>query len=181
MPGGACLESARRLGASNPPLAGTLAANLALGGVEQAVWRRSVRYPGSASGSEPGDGFRGGYNRWVGRKAGVGAPAFVMPRSRSSGVGSRKRQMSRLLLPQAPIPYLPIGQCGDSLSPPTRPGFPAAPMQANPLSDSPDARGGRGSRGSRPRLRASAIRRAGSPARRDRRAGSRSPSASSAG
>ena len=32
MPAGACLESARRLGASNPPLAGTLVANLALGG-----------------------------------------------------------------------------------------------------------------------------------------------------
>src|SRR5215204_5821420 len=80
MPAGACLESARRLGASNPPLAGTLAANLALGGYEQAVWRRSVRYPGSASGGEPEAGFRGSYNRWVGRKAGVGAPAFVMPR-----------------------------------------------------------------------------------------------------
>ena len=79
MPAGVCLESARRLGASNPPLAGTLAANLALGGYEQAVWRRSVRYPGSASGGEPGDGFRGSYNQWVGRKAGVGAPAFVMP------------------------------------------------------------------------------------------------------
>jgi hypothetical protein len=179
MPAGACLESARRLGTSNPPLAGTLAANLALGGYEQAVWRRSVRYPGSASGSEPGDGFRGGYNRWVGRKAGVGAPAFVMPRSRRSGVGSDKCPGS--CSHKLRFPYLPIGQCGDSLSPPTRPGFPAAPMQANPLSDSPDARGGPGSRGSRPLLRASAIRRAGSPARRDRRAGSRSPSASSAG
>src|SRR5215217_8064939 len=86
MPVGACLESVRRLGASNPPSAGTLAANLALGGYEQAVWRRSVRYPGSASGGEPGDGFRGGYNRWVGRKAGVGAPAFVMPRESEVGI-----------------------------------------------------------------------------------------------
>src|SRR3712207_1671409 len=93
MPVGACLESARRLGASNPPLAGTLAANLALGGYEQAVWRRSVRYPGSASGGEPEVGFRGSYNRWVGRKAGVGAPAFVM--SRESEVGSRESEVKQ--------------------------------------------------------------------------------------
>jgi hypothetical protein len=90
MPVEACLKSARRLGASNPPLAGTLAANLALGGYEQAVWRRSVRYPGSASGGEPDFGFHGSYNRWVGRKAGVGAPAFVMPRE--SEVGGRESE-----------------------------------------------------------------------------------------
>src|SRR5215218_4442640 len=100
MPAGACLESARRLGASNPPLAGTLAAYLALGGYEQAVWRRSVRCPGSASGGEPGDGFRGSYNRWVGRKAGVGAPAFVMPRE--SGVAGRESKETYVPAPALP-------------------------------------------------------------------------------
>ena len=53
----ACLDSRSRLGTSNPPLAGIAAAHLALGGCEQAVWRRSVRNPVSASGQEPDNGF----------------------------------------------------------------------------------------------------------------------------
>src|SRR5215218_2241786 len=104
MPAGACLESARRLGASNPPLAGTLAANLALGRYEQAVWRRSVRYPGSASGGEPGDGFRGVYLQPMGGEKGwrwrAGLCHATRVGSRESGVNTSPTPV----LTEHPIP-----------------------------------------------------------------------------
>ncbi len=173
MPRRACLQSRSRLGTSNPPLAGTLAANLAFGGCEQAVWRRSVRNPESASGHEPGDGFGEVTTDELLRKAGVGALAFVVCGSRKSRVESRESTVR--------FPPLPIGPFGDSFSPSTRPGFPATPRNANPLSAPLDGRGGRGFHESRYPPRASVERRAGSPAPRRRTAGSRSRCAASAG
>jgi hypothetical protein len=73
----ACLESRCRLGASNPPLAGIMAAQLTLGANRRfgdgpfATW--------IALSGEPGNGFVSHHNRDSGRKAGVGASAFVMP------------------------------------------------------------------------------------------------------
>ena len=86
----ACLDSRSRLGTSNPPLAGIAAAHLALGGLEQAVWRRSVRNPVSASGMKPGNGFGQGHNQETGERLALARRPLSCVR-----VGSRESKVER--------------------------------------------------------------------------------------